>query len=84
MCARCAAATPDCRVLDTAPPVSRIAPAGAGRALGKPDMKPGPAVGTVGEGAAAVFSDHAPAAPSSTPMAAWRSSQPVPAGRTRS
>ncbi|MCX3061375.1 hypothetical protein [Streptomyces beihaiensis] len=47
MCARCAAATPDCRVLDTAAPAARTAP--DARAAG------GPAGGT-----AAVFSDRGP------------------------
>ncbi|MFJ4014381.1 hypothetical protein [Streptomyces sp. NPDC090026] len=88
MCARCAAATPDCRVLDTAPPASRTAPAGAGQAGGTPDMAPGPAGGTVGEGAAAVFSDHAPslasdaasaAGPAALPRA--RTGPPAPASR---
>ncbi|MFB7090923.1 hypothetical protein [Streptomyces sp. NPDC056296] len=88
MCARCAAATSDCRVLDTAPPASRTAPAGAGQALCKPGMKPEPADGTVRDGAAAVFSDHAPSlaadATSATGPAALpraRTSSPAPASR---
>lgn len=53
-CARCAAATPDCRVLDTAQPRA-----------GKPAAEREPAggaarAGTAGAGMAAVFSDHAP------------------------
>ena len=34
--ARCAAATPDCRVLDTAPPPARTTPAGTDRAAEDP------------------------------------------------
>ncbi|WP_455356924.1 hypothetical protein [Streptomyces sp. SYSU K217416] len=87
MCARCAASS-DCRVLDTAPPASRTAPAGAGQAVGRPDMKPEPAGGTVGEGAAAVFSDRDPslaadatsaAGPAALPRA--RSGSPAAASR---
>ncbi|GAA0700707.1 hypothetical protein GCM10009548_87080 [Streptomyces malaysiensis subsp. malaysiensis] len=58
MCARCAAATPGCRVLDTAPPPARTAPAGTEE--GKPAAQRDPSGGTVGNGAAAVFSDHGP------------------------
>ncbi|MFJ3235857.1 hypothetical protein [Streptomyces sp. NPDC086787] len=63
MCARCAAATPDCRVLDTAPPVPRTAEAaeataaGAGRAAGRPVAGREPARGVAGD-ATAVFSDR--------------------------
>ncbi|MFE9450097.1 hypothetical protein [Streptomyces sp. NPDC006739] len=59
MCARCAAATPDCRVLDTAPPPARTAPARTARASEKPAAEP--SGGPLGEGVAAVFSDHNPA-----------------------
>ncbi|WP_369382610.1 hypothetical protein [Streptomyces sp. cg36] len=80
-CARCAAATGDCRVLDTAPPPPRTAPAGP--APDKAAPQGGPAgraaepSGPVG-GATAVFSDH-------TPVTATPSSPPtVPAARTTS
>ncbi len=93
MCARCAAATPGCRVLDTAPPASRTAPAGAAQAgaaqaWGTPDRRPEPAGSTVSEGAAAVFSDHAPATdatsaagPTALPRARARTGSPAPASR---
>ncbi|MPY56493.1 hypothetical protein [Streptomyces spongiae] len=60
MCARCAAATADCRVLDTALPPARTAPSGANHAAVKADEKRRPAGGTPTDGMAAVFSDHAP------------------------
>ncbi|MGW1496392.1 hypothetical protein [Streptomyces sp. NPDC002402] len=62
MCARCAAAIPDCRVLDTASSPVRTAPAGADKASKKPDVEL-PAGGTVGDGVAALFSDPGPASP---------------------
>ncbi|MEU6557451.1 hypothetical protein ABZ915_45660 [Streptomyces sp. NPDC046915] len=60
MCARCAAATPDCRVLDTAPPPARTAPAGTAQAAERPAAEGEPASGTDRGGMAAVFSDHGP------------------------
>lgn len=89
MCARCAAATPDCRVLDTAPPPPRIPPAGADQAAGNPAPAREPAGSATGD-AAAVFSDHAPspspasgaasaAGPASLPRA--RSGSPAAASR---
>ncbi|UQA97107.1 hypothetical protein [Streptomyces halobius] len=78
MCARCAAATPNCRVLDTAPPPTRTAPAGTDQAAGTPDAEP--AGGTVGDHVAAVFSDHGPspaAGASSSPTAAPGSVPPL-------
>lgn len=71
MCARCAAATAGCRVLDTAPPPARTAPAGTDQAAGKPGAQRDPSGGMVGKGAAAVFSDHgpSPAAGASSPPA---------------
>ncbi len=59
MCARCAAATADCRVLDTAPPPPRTAPAPVDQAAGMAAQRE-PAGGTVGDGVSAVFPDHAP------------------------
>ncbi|RPF39369.1 hypothetical protein EDD92_9622 [Streptomyces sp. TLI_185] len=48
MCARCAAATPDCRVLDTASLPARATPAGTRQAAGTPAAeRPEPAGGTV-------------------------------------
>ncbi|MET7718838.1 hypothetical protein [Streptomyces sp. NPDC005407] len=62
-CARCAAATPDCRVLDTAPRPPRPTPVPAGADTDQ---------ASAGGGAAAVFSDHSlcpPADASSSPAA---------------
>jgi hypothetical protein len=59
-CARCAAATPDCRVLDTAPPPARPAPAEAGQeTVEKPGAERKP-TGSTARGGAAVFSDRGP------------------------
>lgn len=83
MCARCAATTPDCRVLAATPPTPAV-PAGADETAGTPDAQP--AGGTVRDGVAAVFSDHGPsagassaAAPASVPRA--RSTSPGTASR---
>ncbi|KPI20681.1 hypothetical protein ACFZDP_44925 [Streptomyces mirabilis] len=43
MCARCAAAIPDCRVLDTAPPPARTTRAGMDQAAGTPVTEREPA-----------------------------------------
>ncbi|MEU8976115.1 hypothetical protein AB0D11_44295 [Streptomyces monashensis] len=72
MCARCAAALPDCRVLDTAP--ARPPAARTTEAAGKPAAEREPAGGTAEGRVTAVFSDHAPspatdAAASSSPPA---------------
>lgn len=66
MCARCAASTPGCRVLDTAPPTERTnAPARPNHAADNADAHP---TGSTGQkGAAAVFSDHGPFPASGTP-----------------
>ncbi|MFE0252368.1 hypothetical protein [Streptomyces sp. NPDC059010] len=65
MCARCAAATADCRVLDTAPPParpSRTTAAGTQatgtQATGSPAAERESAGGRVADGVTAVFSDH--------------------------
>ncbi|MFJ4013455.1 hypothetical protein [Streptomyces sp. NPDC090026] len=58
LCARCAAATPDSRVLDTAQPPPRPTPAGAGQAAGDRPPAQEPPVGTTGA-ATPVFSDQA-------------------------
>ncbi|MEV8057147.1 hypothetical protein AB0P37_11610 [Streptomyces antimycoticus] len=55
MCARCAAATAGCRVLDTAPPPARS----TDQAPGQPTTERDRADGRIGNDAAAVFSDHA-------------------------
>ncbi|PWI10194.1 hypothetical protein DIZ27_14105 [Streptomyces sp. NWU339] len=76
-CVRCAAAIPDCRVLDTAPPPRPApAPIGAGReAAGKPETGREPTGGNV----AAVFSDHAPSPlpPSASASASADASSPA-------
>ena len=58
-CARCAAATPDCRVLDTAPPPPRPGRGGPGNGA-EAGAERKPAGSTARSGAAAVFSDHGP------------------------
>lgn len=58
-CARCAAAVSGCRVLDTAEPPVRPAPASARDGLGAADVSV--AGGRAAGAAAAVFSDHGPA-----------------------
>ncbi|MFE7951576.1 hypothetical protein [Streptomyces sp. NPDC057426] len=85
MCARCAAATPNCRVLDTAPPPARTARAGADQA---PDAEPEPAGTTVGDGVAVVFSDHGPspaadASSAATPTSVPRARAASPGGASR-
>ncbi|MFF4484523.1 hypothetical protein ACH4TQ_50635 [Streptomyces sp. NPDC021218] len=77
VCARCAAATAGCRVLDTAPPPARTAPAGTGQAAGEPAAQRDRAGGTVADGVAAVFSDHGPS------PAAGASSSPTSVPRAR-
>ncbi|MHB9863565.1 hypothetical protein [Streptomyces sp. YIM S03343] len=62
MCARCAAAIPGCRVLDTAAPS-----AASDRAARKPAAERDPADGTAGARAAAMFSDHGPSPTADTP-----------------
>ncbi|MGW1046769.1 hypothetical protein [Streptomyces sp. NPDC002547] len=86
MCARCAAATPGCRALDTAPPPAHTSPAETGQAAGKPAAKQDPAGGTVVDGVVAVFSDHGPspdASASSSPDTAPASAS-RPRGRAAS
>ncbi|WP_413812589.1 hypothetical protein [Streptomyces sp. OE57] len=85
-CARCAAATPGCRVLDTAPPAARTAPAGTDQAAGKPAAQRDPSGDTVGHGAAAVFSDHGPspaAGAASAPTSVPRARAASPGGASR-
>ncbi|MFI6048979.1 hypothetical protein ACIBCO_02690 [Streptomyces violascens] len=83
MCARCAAATLDCRTLDTAPP-----PARPGRAVDKPapEREPEGSTARAGDSVAALFSDHLPspadaASPSSVtgPTSVPRARAAVPA-----
>ncbi|MGW7688372.1 hypothetical protein ACWGMA_05675 [Streptomyces asiaticus] len=86
MCARCAAATAGCRVLDTAPPPARTAPTGTDQAAGKPAAERDPSGGTVGNGAVAVFSDHGPspaAGASSPPASVPRARVTSPGGASR-
>ncbi|MEU7260943.1 hypothetical protein AB0B21_34830 [Streptomyces rimosus] len=81
-CARCAAATPGCRVLDAALPPARTAPAGTDQAAVEATAPQEPADKTVAGAVSAVFSDRgpspaveAPSAPAATPSA------PVPRAR---
>ncbi|GAA4658620.1 hypothetical protein GCM10023347_07390 [Streptomyces chumphonensis] len=78
MCARCAAATPDCRVLDTALPPARATPA----VQGKPTEPQEPAGCMAGGGVAAVFSDPTPGAGASLSPATGPA--PVPRSRAAS
>ncbi|MEU6538362.1 hypothetical protein [Streptomyces sp. NPDC047000] len=75
-CARCAAATPGCRVLATAPLPARGGPAGADPA--REHRAAEPAGGPVGNGMAAVFSDHAPSAAAAAPAPLPPESSPEP------
>ncbi|MGW7086604.1 hypothetical protein ACWGH2_24325 [Streptomyces sp. NPDC054871] len=79
MCARCAAAIPDCRVLDTAPPPEHTtASAGANHAVRKPDAEPAGCTGQ--EGVGAVFSDRGPSPAADTgPTALPRARAAAPA-----
>ncbi|WP_327425372.1 hypothetical protein OG963_00355 [Streptomyces sp. NBC_01707] len=89
-CARCAAATPECRVLDTAPPPARPtpAPAEAGQeAAQKPGAERKPAGSTARSEAAAVFSDHGPSPMppvADAPSRAATGPAPVPRARATS
>jgi hypothetical protein len=82
MCARCAAATPGCRVLDTAAPPAHTTQAGTDQATGKPAAEGEHADCTAGngDGVTAIFSDHnsSPAAASPSPADA---PAPVPHAR---
>lgn len=83
MCARCAAATTDCRVLDTAAPPARTAPAEAPQAPDGPAARREPTGATGKNGAAAVFSHRgpSPAAGLSSPAAG---PAPLPGARAGS
>ncbi|WP_319023139.1 hypothetical protein [Streptomyces phaeolivaceus] len=72
MCARCAAATPDCRVLATAAPPARTTPAGTDR------QTPTPAA-TARAGVAAVFSDHRPSPTTDASPSPATTPSPAPA-----
>ncbi|MFF3501601.1 hypothetical protein [Streptomyces sp. NPDC003247] len=82
-CARCAAATPDCRVLDTAP-------AEAGQAAAKSaaaEREPAGGVATDGvaaDGVAAVFSDHGPSPTAGVSSSAAATPASVPRARAAS
>ncbi|MFI5634726.1 hypothetical protein ACIA8E_36330 [Streptomyces sp. NPDC051664] len=85
-CARCAAATPDCRVLDTAPPPPRPTPAPteAGKETAqKPGAERKPAGSTAG-GGAAVFSDHGPSPVADASSCTAAGPAPVPRARAAS
>ncbi|MGW2815964.1 hypothetical protein [Streptomyces sp. NPDC001415] len=79
MCARCAAATPDCRALDTAPP-----PTGAGQSAGKPAVEREPADSTAGGGVAAMFSDQRPSPTDGPPPSPATDAASVPRARAAS
>ncbi|MCZ7430143.1 hypothetical protein [Streptomyces sp. WMMC1477] len=82
MCARCAAATPGCRVLDTALPPARTAPADRDQEAGQPAGQRQTSGGSAGDGVAAVFSDPAPGAGAVSSPAAG--AVPVPRSRATS
>ncbi|MFD7165325.1 hypothetical protein [Streptomyces violascens] len=79
MCARCAAATLDCRTLDTAPP-----PARPGRAADRPAPEREPADNTAraGESVAALFSDRLPSPAGAASPAPAAGPTSVPRART--
>ncbi|WP_282697161.1 hypothetical protein [Streptomyces sp. CC208A] len=87
-CARCAAAIPGCRVLDTAAAPHRTAPAESRRAAEEPVRGRQHAGGAAGS-TTAVFSDHAPSpaavgAPSATgPVSLPRARPGTPPGASR-
>jgi hypothetical protein len=83
MCARCAAATPGCRVLDTAPPPARTTRAGMDQAAGTSAERER-AAGTVADGVRAVFSDHGPSPALSAPSSPAAALAPVPHTRATS
>ncbi|MFD7666013.1 hypothetical protein [Streptomyces sp. NPDC059788] len=74
MCARCAAATPGCRVLDTAPASAPGRPAAQQEPVG------GPGAGDM----AAVFSDHGPSPTVDSPSPATARPATVPPARAAS
>ncbi|AYG78874.1 hypothetical protein DWB77_00983 [Streptomyces hundungensis] len=75
-CARCAAATPGCRALDTAPP-----PAQPGRIADERVSAPEPSGGTAGESVAPVFSDRLPSPAGEAPPVPATGAAPVPRAR---
>lgn len=93
MCARCAASTPECRVLDTAQPPARTTPAGTDQAAQEPATKREAAGDTTADGVTAVFSDHGPSpttgtssSPATAPASVPRTraaSQAGPSGRAK-
>jgi hypothetical protein len=84
MCARCAAATPGCRVLDTARSTAPTAPTGAAQAAGEPAANGDSAAGTALAGRAALFSDTGPATAAGASSTDAVSQVPVPHARTAS
>ncbi|MEU5599958.1 hypothetical protein [Streptomyces sp. NPDC020298] len=89
MCVRCAAATPDCRVLDTAVPPARTTPAATDQATQTPATEQERVGGTAGNGVTAVFSDHGPSpagassSPATAPASVPRTRAVSPAGPSR-
>ncbi|MEU6351612.1 hypothetical protein ABZ896_20090 [Streptomyces sp. NPDC047072] len=84
MCARCAAATSGCRVLDTARSPAPTTPAGADQALGELAAEAESADGSAGLDRAALFSDTGPASAAGASRSAAASQGPVPQARTAS
>ncbi|MEU9547064.1 hypothetical protein [Streptomyces mirabilis] len=84
MCARCAAAIPDCRVLDTAPPPARTTRAGMDQAAGTPATEREPAGDTAADGVAAVFSDHGPSRATGASSSPATTTATVPRARATS
>ncbi|MHA7959722.1 hypothetical protein ACX9I7_18380 [Streptomyces sp. L500] len=80
-CTRCAAATPGCRVLNTARRPARPAPAGMDQAPQKPDAQEDPADRTGRDGLTAAFSDRGAAPAAGAPSCAAASPAPVPRAR---
>ncbi|NUQ96143.1 MAG: hypothetical protein HOY79_06120 [Streptomyces sp.] len=76
MCARCAAATPDCRVLDTAPSPARTTPAGTDRVAEDLAAEREHAGGAAAGGVLAVFSHGRSPSPSTASPAAPPASLP--------
>ncbi|MGW3044374.1 hypothetical protein ACWC9T_31000 [Kitasatospora sp. NPDC001159] len=81
-CARCAAATPGCRVLASAVPAARTTPAKAGPVSGKPVSAEEHSGGTNGQDVAAAFSDRTPFPATEPPSPA--AAAPVPGARAAS
>ncbi|KOU39428.1 hypothetical protein [Streptomyces sp. WM6378] len=78
MCARCAAAIPDCRALDTAPPPARQGQATSGAAR---EPEPTDNTARAVDSVAALFSDHRPSPAGGTSSSPATGPTPVPRAR---